>query len=427
LNHSGPADALGPLAKVVVAGASYDADEPIPITDSIYLSPDISNSFLITTDDGNVVINAGTEAAGPRHKSLYRAVSSGPIGYLVLTQSHLDHIGGVDHVRDQDTRIVAHTRFTEISASRRMLGPYWSRRNGPLLEPLIGKWYNANPIPPLVEPDITVDHRLELVYGGRRLELLSVPGGETLDSIAIWLPDERALFTGNMFGPILGDLPNLYTIRGDRIRSATEFVRCVDRVLALDPELVLEGHGTVPLDGATFRARATRVRDAVAHLHDWTIEGMNAGKELRTLMGTAQLPEALRVAETHGKLSWCVRAIWEEYVGWFEFRSTTELYDVPPTAVHADIVDVVGGSQALVARARERLARGELMEALYLAEAALHGGDDVGALDVVCSVHEQMLEQTGGQNYFETLWLQLQIRETQARIERATTNDRGSR
>ena len=41
------------------------------------------------------------------------------------------------------------------------------------------------------------------------------------------------------------------------------------------------------------------------------------------------VPEHLDVGEGYGKTSWNVRAIWENYAGWFHHRSTTELYDVP--------------------------------------------------------------------------------------------------
>ncbi len=74
------------------------------------------------------------------------------------------------------------------------------------------------------EPTTTFDDRLELEVGGRRLELLSMPGGETTDSLVIWLPESRTAFTGNLFGPLFGHVPNLVTIRGDRYRDALDYV-----------------------------------------------------------------------------------------------------------------------------------------------------------------------------------------------------------
>ena len=112
---------------------------------------------------------------------------------------------------------------------------------------------------------MVVDDRLDLDLGGRRCELLSVPGGETTDSLVVWLPDDRIAFTGNVFGALFGHVPNLVTMRGDRYRDALAYVASVDRVLALAPERLLTGHFD-PVDGADRIAeeldRAAR-RDAL--------------------------------------------------------------------------------------------------------------------------------------------------------------------
>ena len=159
------------------------------------------------------------------------------------------------------------------------------------------------------------------------------PGGETTDSLVVWLPDDATVFTGNLFGPILGHVPNLYTIRGDKLRSALEYIRTVDRVRALDPEVMVHGRSE-PVHGQMAVADwLTRLRDAVQYLHDATVAGMNEGKDLFTLMREITLPQGLTLGQGHGKIAWDVRAIWEEYTGWFRYESTTELYWGLPRAL----------------------------------------------------------------------------------------------
>src|ERR1700712_2890895 len=63
------------------------------------------------------------------------------------------------------------------------------------------------------------------------------------------------------------------------------------------------------------------------------------------------LPPELALPQVHGKVPWIVRSIWEEHVGWFRYESTTELYDVPPSSVWPDVVEVAGGTGPLVERA----------------------------------------------------------------------------
>ena len=83
-------------------------------------------------------------------------------------------------------------------------------------------------------------HVFEL--GGRRFELYSTPGGETTDALVVWMPEHRVVFIGNLMGPFFGHVPNLYTLRGDKIRSAMMFIHSLDRVIELRPETLVNGH-----------------------------------------------------------------------------------------------------------------------------------------------------------------------------------------
>jgi alkyl sulfatase BDS1-like metallo-beta-lactamase superfamily hydrolase len=252
--------------------------------------------------------------------------------------------------------------------------------------------------------------------GGRRFDLFSTPGGETLDSISIWLPAERVVFTGNLMGAIFRGLPHLYTPRGDRQRSARFFIRDMERLLALEPQLLVTGHDE-PIEGAeTIRRELTKLRDAVAYIHDETIAGMNAGTDLDTLMRQIELPAELIPGAGRGPVWWYVRAVWEEHTGWFRQQRTTELYPVPPT-VDSELVELVGGVEPLAERAAAHVAAGRPVEAIHLVELGLaveptHPGlrtVQIGAL-------EQLIERTGGQTYDELAWLEGELEQARAAL-----------
>jgi alkyl sulfatase BDS1-like metallo-beta-lactamase superfamily hydrolase len=194
-------------------------------------------------------------------------------------------------------------------------------------------------------------------------------------------------------------------------------VASLERVRELEPRLLVTGHGD-PIRGRDeIGAGLARIRDATRWLHDRTVEGMNAGKDVYALMREIALPEALAVGQGHGKASWCVRAIFEEYAGWFHFRSTTELYPVPPEAVHPDVV-ALAGADALVARAREHAEAGRPVEALHLTDMVLSGeATHAAALRVRAAALETLLERSGGENFSEVQWLRGRLAETRARLD----------
>ena len=167
---------------------------------------------------------------------------------------------------------------------------------------------------------------------------------------------------------------------------------------------------------AEIAEATSRIRDAVQHLKDRTFEGMNAGVDLWTLMDQIKLPPELDVGQGHGKVPWIVRAIWEEHLGWFRFESTTELYNVPPSAVSPDLVELAGGPAPVVARGRQKLEAGRPLEALHLAEAVLAADAGfVEALRLKLAATEALLAASTRENFSEVRWLESEI----ARIERA--------
>lgn len=404
------------LGGLVTAGAG--ATSASEIADGIFVSPGISNAYRITTAEGDVQVNAGMAFEGPAIRERFAAVSDGALRVLVFTQSHPDHVGGTAAVTDPQTEIIAQSSYPEVRGYWNRLMEFYARRSRVLWTSVLGAHTEMPASPPDPVPTLLFRDGHAFDLGGRKFELLSTPGGETTDSLVAWMPDERIVFTGNLFGPIFGHLPNLYTIRGDKIRSALRFLDSLERVRALEPDLLVTGHGDPIAGRGEIQKALRRVRDATRWIHDRTVEGMNAGKDVHTLMREVVLPKKLAIGQGHGKTSWCVRAIWEEYAGWFHYRSTTELYPEPASSVWADVV-ALAGADALVARAKEHVDGGRPVEALHLTDMVLgDAGAHVGALEVRCAALEALLERSGRENFSEVQWLEGRLAEARAALGR---------
>ena len=389
------------------------AERAEQIAPGLWCSPGLSNAYLLTTAEDRVIVNTGMGFEGPVHRANFDAVDSSPVRYIIFTQGHVDHVGGLDSVRDPDTTVVAQANWTTWRDDNERLIRYRASRSAfafkdtlatgiQAIQRRLGTTQLAGQSSPAVDLDFA--DKLTLEVGGRRLELISVPGGETTDSLVIWLPEERICLCGNTFGPLFGHIPNLVTIRGDRYRDALTAISSVERVRDLQPELLVTGH-FAPIAGADLiNSELTRLRDAIQYIHDATVAGMNAGKDVRTLMSEIALPTEYEVGQAYGKVAWDVRAIWENYSGWFQHRSSTELYPVGLDAVTADVVELAG-ADALVQRAQAHLAADRPLHAIHLAE--LVPSDHPGAREVLRDAHEQLLADST--NFWETAWLKQQI------------------
>lgn len=393
------------LASLVQAGEQQTEAEAI--NDFIFMAKDISNAYLVKTAAGDVLVNAGFMGSAERNKALFAPLRSGPLLAIVLTQAHPDHFGGVPELREAGTQIIAQRDFAMTAGFFKKLMVYFGRRSGKLWG---GTIKGRGTLPPDIEADISFDERYETSFGDRRFELISTPGGEAPDAMVVWLPDDKIVFTGNLFGPVYMSVPNLNTVRGDKPRSVDRFLSSLDKVRALGAQLLITGHGE-PIHGADrIGADLDKLYDAVAYIRDKTIEGMNAGKDVDTLMQEIQLPQALQLGEYHGKVSWAVKSIWHEYSGWFMYDSTTSLYTVPRSSIDADIVELAGGADKLATRAGEKLNAGKPLQALHLLDVALGAEpDNSAALTVKKQVLEQLLEQSGGNNLSEVMWLKSEL------------------
>lgn len=398
--------------------------EAARINDFVYMSQGLSNAYLLLTSAGRIVINTGMGFEAPVHRKLFDAVCPGPTPWIILTQGHVDHVGGVSLFREEGTQLVAQRNNgvcqrddERIRAVRQTQSATWF--GAAVAAGTGGAGTRAAFRQDVPVPDVLFDDSYRIDCGGLALELLATPGGETIDSCVVWLPEHRIVFSGNVFGPLFPHFPNFNTIRGDRYRYFEPYLDSLRRVRALEPELLITGHFEPVAGRELIRTCLDRLEAAVDWVHRQTLDGMNAGKDIWTLMREVQLPEELYVGQGYGKVSWAVRTIWETYMGWFKAQHTSELYPTQPAEVHADLV-ALAGIEAVVARGEAKLAGGDPEAANLLAEAALAANAaHRGALTLALQAHQALLERSGAVNFWETGWLRARIRELQATLDAA--------
>jgi alkyl sulfatase BDS1-like metallo-beta-lactamase superfamily hydrolase len=401
--------AIPPVAALIRAGQNQTEAEVIQ--DFIYMLHDVSNCYLVKTSAGDVLVNSGFVPSAQRNQKLLAPHREGDIHSIFLTQAHPDHYGGVPAFQTPNTRVITGARFTETRNYFAMLDDYLRGRSGKIWKTTLEQ---RNLDIPIVEHTHTVTQRETFTIGERDFEVISTPGGESPCSVIVWLPKEKTVFTGNLFGPILDSVPNLCTTRGDKLRSAKLYMEGVKTVLDLQPETLITGHGQPVFGASEIQTRLQRMHDAVKYIHDETVKGMNAGKTVESLMAEIVLPEELKLGEFHGKVNWAVKSIWNEYTGWFYMRSTTELYATHHSDIDRDLVELAGIDK-LVERGMRYHQQGDHLKALHFVDIALNSeADHHGAITLKHGIISKLLDDSGYQNMSEVMWLRGQLAECEA-------------
>jgi alkyl sulfatase BDS1-like metallo-beta-lactamase superfamily hydrolase len=396
------------------------------VTDFILMSSGVTNGYVVTSDEGDVVINTGMPHHARRYRERFEELLGRSLNVkkVIFTQDHMDQTGGWEEFDDPGVDRIGQRELEPIAAERALLAPFFAPRGRRILHAITNKTAAESgqtrpTVPKPVELTTRFADEYSFVMGARRFELISTPSGETLNAICVWLPEEKVLFTGNFMSAVFGTMPHFSTMRGDRQRSVPGFLREIQHLIELEPELLITGHGQ-PIRGAeNIRAALAKIRDAVRYVHDETVRRMNAGESIHTVMQEVELPPELKLSSLgRGPTRWYVRAIWEEYSGWFHQDLTSELYATSASVIWPTLAEMAGGARAVANQAETFLRSGELEKALHMIEVAVAAApDDKEVRASEGRVLVELIDSTGGVGFDEIGWLETKLAEARQKAE----------
>ncbi len=207
-------------------GTAY-LEELVPGTYA-YVQPDggwmVNNCGVITDASGDAVLvdSTSTEKRNRALLAEVARVAPGELRMAVNTHHHPDHTYGNGFLPPATT-IIAHRLCREgvlragLAATKELPADYGDLTVRP--------------------PDVTIEHDATLHLDGFSVELLVLGPAHTTHDIAVWLPEQKVLFTGDL--TFAGGHPII--LEG----SVAGFRAALRRMRELAPEVLLPGHGPV--------------------------------------------------------------------------------------------------------------------------------------------------------------------------------------
>lgn len=246
--------------------------EPEEVAEGVFVIPDrriplVPNIGIVLGSRNALVVDT---AMGPRngahvHEVARRLAGERPL-LLTITHFHPEHGYGA-HAFLPDAAIVYNrAQLEEFRQKGNAYLELFRTFGAPVAEQLEGV--------ELVDPHVVYDGSAELELGGRRAQLLTWGLAHTRGDQVVFLPDERVLFTGDLvesrcFAIFPYFPPDDVDVDGDR------WIRVLEELERLEPEVVVPGHGAVGGTDviATAREYLVLLRDETKRL---TGEGLDA-------------------------------------------------------------------------------------------------------------------------------------------------------
>jgi len=241
---------------------------------------DIANiGFVVGSDAVAVIDTGGSYAVGMALKRALRAITRLPIRYVINTHGHPDHVFGNAAFIEGDSaagkerpRLIGHATLPRFLALR---GDAYVRK----LKQQLGAGADASR---LIAPDETVQDRLTLDLGGRKLELRAWPNAHTDNDLTVFDAASGTLWTGDL----------LFIERTPAIDGDVQgWLAAMDGLDKMPAVTTIPGHGPVTRDR---KAALARQRHYLATLLQDVRASIRQGADMPATMATAAASERSR-------------------------------------------------------------------------------------------------------------------------------------
>ncbi|MCK9377067.1 MAG: MBL fold metallo-hydrolase [Syntrophobacterales bacterium] len=189
-----------------------------------------ANAGIVIGRDGIVVIDTLMSAKeAQRFLKDIRAVSDKPIKFVINTHYHGDHTFGNAEFARLGATIIGHEKDKAMAEKYNPASLKNMRQRGFTEADIAGTT--------LAYPALSFSDRMDIDLGDQKMQLIYHGPSHSVDSILVYLPDKKVLFTGD----ILFTNYHAYMADGD----LKGWLKALDYILALDVETIIPGHGPI--------------------------------------------------------------------------------------------------------------------------------------------------------------------------------------
>lgn len=370
---------------------------------------DLANLTIIEGDTGLILIDPllSNETARAALDLYLGNRPAKPVVAVIYSHSHIDHFGGAKGVISAEdaasgkVKVIAPDGFMEHAVAENVIaGNAMSRRAQYMygltlpvgeraqIDEGLGKGLSRGTISLIAPNDLIKQSYETRTIDGVEIEFHLVPGSEAPSEMLMYFPQFKLL---DMAEDATHNMHNLYTLRGAEIRDGRLWSHYLDEAILRYGErtdAVIAQHHWPMWGNARIVAFLKKQRDLYKFIHDQTVRLLNHGLTPTEIAEQLKLPASLAgewsARGYYGTLSHNAKAVYQFYLGWYD-ANPADLNPLPRAEAARKQVEYMGGSEAVLKRAREDFASGQyrwvasITSQLVFADPADKAARDLGA------------------------------------------------
>jgi len=339
---------------------------------------------VVKTEEGLVVFDLSIKRYGKRVLEEIRKFSDKPIKYIIYSHGHFDHAFGFTNILEEIKQkgwempqVIAHENILKRFEKYRMLHGYhnWLNKmqfssSGQQIEEDIVSAYET------LDPTIVIrgKENYQFTLGNYTFEVYH-DKGETDDSLWMWFPEKKVLFTGDLvINPSFPNVGNPNKVQ----RYPKQWAIAMEKMLEKNSEYLVPGHGLL-IEGKEEVKSALSIRaEAMEFVHDEVVKKMNEGKWFEQIyheMVEIQ-PDKFKnhkyMRPSYGSYRFAIHAVYRLYHGWYNTGNPTDLFPAKSSDIAKEFLKVAGDNKYLE-HAKSLYNEGKIQLALHLIDVVIKG------------------------------------------------------
>jgi len=342
------------------------------------------NVGIVETDEGLVVFDITTRQFRKRLFRAFRAITNKQIKYLVYSHGHFDHCFGfppfLEEIKEKNwelPQIIAHAKLIERFKRYKELEEYQNWINSMQFASIYDRERRFTSTREFLEPTIIIkgNENYTFTLGNLTFEIYH-DMGETDDSIWMFVPEKKVLFTGDLMISSFPNVGNPYKVQ----RYPKHWALAMEKMLEKNAEYLVPGHGPL-IEGKERIKDVLSITAEVMHfVHDEVVKRLNEGKWFEQIYHEMLeiYPEKFKkhyiLRPMYGSYQYAIHAVYRLYHGWYNTGNPTDLFPAKSTEIAKEFLKINSEGQYLE-HAMKLYEEGKLQLALHILDVIIKGSD----------------------------------------------------